>query len=169
MDGVQTKRRIISVLVDNEAGILARVIGMFSGRGYNIDSLTVTEVDREQKLSRITIVIHDNDAVVIQIKALIERMIPVHEVTDLTELEGHIERELALIKVASSGEKRVECLRLADAFRARVVDATNDSLIFELTGRSSKIETFVNLMRSLGLVEAIMSGVVGISRGKEKT
>ncbi|MEL6977272.1 MAG: acetolactate synthase small subunit [Pseudomonadota bacterium] len=160
-------RRTLAVTVDNEAGVLARVIGLFSGRGYNIESLTVAEIDTERHRSRITIVTTGTPMVIQQIKAQLDRLVPVHKVTDLT-LEGpSIERELALVKVACKGEARVEALRLKDAFRAEIKDATLESFIFELTGRPKKIDNFVELMRPLGLVEVSRTGVVGIRRGAE--
>ena len=157
----------VSVLVDNDPGVLARVIGLFSGRGYNIESLTVSEVDEEAHLSRITIVTSGTLQVIEQIKAQLERLIPVHRVADLT-LEGpSVERELALVKVAGTGEKRLEAMRLADIFRARVLDATPESFVFELTGTSDKIGAFVSLMRRVGLVEIACTGVAAIKRGPE--
>lgn len=163
----------LSVLVDNEPGVLARVIGLFSGRGYNIDSLTVSEVSHESHLSRITIVTTGTPMVIDQIKHQLERLVPVHGVDDLTILaisrgqEKPLERELALVKVSGRGEKRVEALRLAEAFRAQVVDASIEHFVFEVTGRISKIEQFVTLMQPLGLVEVARTGVAAISRGKE--
>ncbi|KAA2214760.1 acetolactate synthase small subunit [Teichococcus oryzae] len=155
----------IAVLVENESGVLARVIGLFSGRGYNIDSLTVAPVDAEGKLSRITVVTSGTEMVIEQIKAQLDRLVPVHKVADLT-LEGpHLNRELALIKVAGSGSARQEALRLADAFRARVVDATTESFVFEMTGSGEKLDAFINLMRPIGLVEVSRTGVVSIARG----
>jgi acetolactate synthase-1/3 small subunit len=155
----------VSILVDNEPGVLARVIGLFSGRGYNIDSLTVTETEHEAHLSRITIVTAGTPMVIEQIKAQLERLVPVHRVEDLTVLGPALERELALVKVKGKGEKRVEALRLADAFRARVVDATNQSFVFEITGGTRKIDQFIVLMKSLGLAEVARTGVAAISRG----
>jgi acetolactate synthase-1/3 small subunit len=155
----------LAVLVDNEAGVLARVIGLFSGRGYNIESLTVAEVDHTGHLSRITIVTRGTPQVIEQIKAQLGRIVPVHEVHDLT-VEGQVvERELALIKVGGTGEKRVEALRLADIFRAHVVDSTLDSFVFQLTGTSDKIDAFAELMRPLGLIEMARTGVAALSRG----
>jgi acetolactate synthase-1/3 small subunit len=165
VDGVRS--HTIALLVDNEAGVLARVIGLFSGRGYNIESLTVARVDGARNLSRITVVTSGTEMVIEQIKAQLDRLVPVHKVTDLTMSGPSLERELALIKVASSGEKRVEALRLADAFRARVVDSTNQSFVFELTGSTSKIDAFIDLMKALGLVELSRTGVVAIARGAE--
>jgi len=165
VDGVRS--HTIALLVDNEAGVLARVIGLFSGRGYNIESLTVAKVDGSRNLSRITVVTSGTEMVIEQIKAQIGRLVPVHRVTDLTIGGPSLERELALIKVASSGEKRVEALRLADAFRARVVDSTSQSFVFELTGSTSKIDAFIDLMKGLGLVELSRTGVVAIARGAE--
>jgi acetolactate synthase-1/3 small subunit len=155
----------IAVLVENEAGVLARVIGLFSGRGYNIESLTVAPVDAERRLSRITIVTTGTEMVIEQIKAQLDRLVPVHKVSDLT-LEGpHLTRELALIKVVGKGEHRVEALRLADAFRARVVDATTESFIFEMTGNAEKIDAFCALMRPVGLAEVSRTGAVAMARG----
>lgn len=156
----------MSVLVDNEPGVLARVIGLFSGRGYNIDSLTVTETVHERHLSRITIVTTGSPMVIEQIKAQLERLVPVHRVTDLTVQGTPIERELALVKVAGKGEKRVESLRLAEAFRAQAIDASTEHFVFEITGRVSKIEQFIRLMEPLGLVEVARTGVAAISRGQ---
>ncbi len=155
----------IAVLVENEPGILARVVGLFSGRGYNIDSLTVAAVDDTARISRITIVTSGTEMVIDQIKAQLDRLVPVHKVSDLT-LEGpHLTRELALIKVVGKGEHRMEALRLADAFRARVVDATTESFVFEMTGNADKIDAFCALMRPVGLVEVSRTGAVAIARG----
>ena len=159
--------RIIAVLVDNEPGVLARVIGLFSGRGYNIESLTVSEIDPDENLSRITIVTSGTPMILNQIKAQLDRLVPIHSISDLTLAGAYVERDLALIKVAGSGEKRVEALRIADIFRARVVDAGHDHFIFEMTGRTDKIDTFIELMRPLGLVDVSRTGVVAIARGPE--
>jgi acetolactate synthase-1/3 small subunit len=159
--------RTLSVLVDNEPGVLARVIGLFSGRGYNIDSLTVTETEHEKHLSRITIATRGTPMVIEQIKNQLERLVPVHRVIDLTATGRAIERELALVKVRGKENNRVEALRLADAFRARVIDATTESFIFEITGKSDKIDQFALLMQPLGLVEVSRTGVVAITRGPE--
>jgi acetolactate synthase-1/3 small subunit len=155
----------IAVLVENEAGVLARVIGLFSGRGYNIDSLTVAPVDEEGRLSRITIVTSGTEMVIEQIKAQLDRLVPVHKVSDLTMEGPHLSRELALIKVIGRGENRMEALRLADAFRARVVDATPESAVFEMTGAGEKIDAFIALMRPLGLAEVCRTGALAIARG----
>ncbi|MCA3418144.1 MAG: acetolactate synthase small subunit [Roseomonas sp.] len=155
----------IAVLVENEAGVLARVIGLFSGRGYNIDSLTVAPVDETGRISRITIVTSGTDMVIEQIKAQLDRLVPVHKVSDLTIEGPHLTRELALIKVVGRGENRVEVLRLADAFRARVVDATTESFVLEMTGNGDKIDAFVALMRPIGLAEVSRTGAVAIARG----
>ena len=163
----QYNTHTISVLVDNEAGVLARVIGLFSGRGYNIDSLTVAEVDDGAHTSRITVVTTGTPMVIEQIKAQLGRLVPVHRVVDLTVETDSVERELALIKVSGEGEARVEALRMSEAFRARVVDATPDSFVFELTGRTEKIDAFVGLMRPLGLKEVSRTGVAAIARGAE--
>ncbi|BAQ17067.1 acetolactate synthase small subunit [Methyloceanibacter caenitepidi] len=158
----------ISVLVDNEPGVLARVIGLFSGRGYNIESLTVSETEHEAHLSRITIVTTGTPMVIEQIKNQLDRLVPVHSVTDLTVCGETIERELALVKVAGVGEKRVEALRLAETFRAKAVDASLEHFVFEITGRQSKIEQFVALMQPLGLIEVCRTGVAAIARGAER-
>ena len=159
------RRATISVLVDNEAGVLARVIGLFSGRGYNIDSLTVAPVDDARGRSRINVVTSGTDMVIEQIKAQLDRLVPVHRVADLT-LEGpHVAREMALIKVIGHGDHRAEALRLADAFRARVVDATTESFVFEMTGSTEKLDAFLELMRPLGLAEVSRTGVAAIARG----
>lgn len=157
--------RTLSVLVDNEPGVLARVIGLFSGRGYNIDSLTVTETEHEQHVSRITIVTGGTPAVIEQIKHQLERMVPVHSVTDLT-LEGEsLERELALIKVVGKGEQRIEALRLAEIFRADVIDASTEHFVFQLTGRSVDVDRFIGIMTELGLAEVSRTGIAAIGRG----
>jgi len=161
------ERHTLSVLVDNEAGILARIAGMFSARGYNIESLTVADVTEDLAISRITIVTSGSAHVMEQITAQLERLVPVHKVADLTSMGPHLERELALIKVAGTGEHRIEAMRLADIYRARVLDATTGSFVFELTGSTDKINTFVDLMREVGLVEVARTGVVAIARGRE--
>jgi acetolactate synthase-1/3 small subunit len=157
----------LSVLVDNEPGVLARIAGLFTGRGYNIDSLTVSETEHEKHLSRITIVTRGTPMVIEQIKNQLDRLVPVHRVVDMTVAGPHVERELAMIKVAGKGESRVEALRLADAFRARVIDAGTESFVFEITGASDKIESFIALMIPLGLVEVSRTGIVAIGRGPE--
>jgi len=167
------RTHVLSVLVNNEPGVLARVIGLFSGRGYNIESLTVSETSHESHLSRITIVSSGTMSVLEQIKKLLERAIPVHKVTDLTlvaEERGYekpLERELALIKVAGKGEQRLEAMRLADAFKATVIDASTEHLTFEITGRVNKIEQFIAIMAPLGLVEVCRTGVAAMNRGPE--
>ena len=153
--------------MDNEAGVLARVIGLFSGRGYNIESLTVAEVDTGRGLSRITVVTSGTPMIIDQIKAQLGRLVPVHRVSDLTIEGPAVERELALIKVASTGEPRVESLRLADVFRAHVVDSTNESFVFELPGSAEKVNAFIHLMRPLGLVDVSRTGIVATSRGPD--
>ena len=164
---VDVEKHTIAVVVDNEAGVLARVIGLFSGRGYNIESLTVAEVDVKRSLSRITIVTLGTPMIIEQIKAQLGRLVPVHKVSDLTDEGPCVERELALIKVAGSGEKRVESLRIADIFRARGVDSTSKSFVFEMTGSTDKIDAFIKLMGPLGLVEISRAGVVAIARGEQ--
>lgn len=159
----------LSVLVDNEPGVLARVVGLFSGRGYNIDSLTVSETEHEKHLSRITVVTTGTPRIIEQIKSQLGRIVPVRAVIDLTEKGQPLERELALVKVAGRSESRVEALRLADAFRAIVIDATVEHFVFEITGRSNKIGQFIELMVPLGLVEVARTGVASVMRGKEAT
>jgi len=161
------ERHTLSIFVDNESGILARIAGLFSARGYNIESLTVADVTRDETISRITIVTTGPPQVIEQIIAQLERLVPVHKVTDLTEFGPHVERELALVKVSGAGDQRIEALRLADVYRARVVDATTNSFVFELTGGTDKIDKFVELMGELGLIEIARTGVVAISRGCE--
>ena len=155
----------LAIIVDNEAGVLARVIGLFAGRGYNIESLTVAEIDHSGNLSRITVVTTGTPQVINQIKAQLGRIVPVHQVNDLTVEGQSVERELALFKVEGTGDKRVEALRLADIFRANVVDSTLESFVFELTGPSEKIDAFADLMRPLGLSELARTGVAALSRG----
>ena len=159
------ERHTMAVLVDNEPGVLARVIGLFSGRGYNIESLTVAEVDRSNSLSRITVVTSGTPMIIEQIKAQLSRLVPVHKVHDLTDEGPSVEREMALIKVAGKGDARIESLRLADIFRARVVDSTTESFVFEMTGSSEKLNAFITLMEPLGLVEVSRTGTVAIARG----
>ncbi len=162
------EQRTLACIVDNEPGVLARVVGLFSARGYNIESLTVAEIDRNAHQSRITIVTSGTNHVLEQIEQQLLRLVPVVKVIDVTNSAGGIERELALVKVAGTGEKRVESLRISEIFRAHVIDTTNESFIFELTGASGKIDQFVELMRPLGLVEVSRTGVLSIQRGKEK-
>jgi len=158
----------LSVLVDNEPGVLARVVGLFSARGFNIESLTVAEVAHETHLSRITIATSGAPEVIEQVRHQLERLVPIHSVTDLTLSVRAIERELAMVKVRGKGEHRVEALRLAEAFRAKVIDATIESFIFELTGGPRKIDDFIDLMRPIGLVEVSRTGIAAISRGPEQ-
>ena len=160
-------RHTLAVMVDNEPGILARIAGLFTARGYNIESLTVAEVALDHTVSRITIVTSASDHVMEQILSQLDRLIPVHSVSDLTAMGPHVERELALVKVKGTGDHRIEALRLADVYRARVVDATISSFVFEVTGGSDKIDKFVELMREVGLVEVARTGIVAISRGAE--
>lgn len=161
------ERHTISVLVDNEAGVLARVIGLFSGRGYNIESLTVAEIDTGNAQSRISIVTSGTPMIIEQIKAQLGRLVPVSKVVDLTEEGAYVERELALVKLRGKGEKRVESLRIADIFRARAIDSTNESFVFEISGSTQKIDAFIELMKPLGLIDISRTGVVAIARGRE--
>jgi acetolactate synthase-1/3 small subunit len=165
MPNQDQRSAIISVLVENEAGILARVIGLFTGRGYNIDSLTVAAVDPARNHSRINIVTSGTDMVIEQIKAQLDRLVQVYRIADLSRGGPHVARELALIKVVCKGADRVEALRLAEAFRARVIDATLDSFVFEMTGNTEKLDAFIELMRGLGLAEVSRTGVAAIARG----
>ena len=158
-------RHLISILMENEAGALSRVANLFSARGYNIESLTVADVTQDESVSRITIVTSGPRRVIDQIRAQLDRLVPVHSVTDLSELGPFVERELALVKVAGTGEKRVEALRLADIFRARAVDTTTKSFVFEISGSTAKVDQFIELMREVGLVEVARGGVVALSRG----
>ncbi|MBK0326746.1 acetolactate synthase small subunit [Rhodobacteraceae bacterium F11138] len=160
------ERHTLAALVENEPGVLARVIGLFAGRGYNIESLTVAEVDHTGHLSRITIVTTGTPQVIEQIKAQLGRIVPVHEVHDLTVEGASVERELAMLKVVGDGDKRVEALRLADIFRANVVDSTLGSFVFEITGAPDKIDAFAELMRPLGLAEIARTGVAALLRGE---
>ena len=163
----ELREHTLAVLVDNEFGVLGRVIGLFSSRGYNIASLTVAEVDEDASLSRITIVTRGTEQVIHQIKSLLERMVPVHKVHDLTAEGPFVQRELALIKISGLGDKRVEALRIADIFRARSVDATIESFVFELTGKPSKINSFIEIMRPLGVVEVARTGAAAMARGPQ--
>jgi acetolactate synthase-1/3 small subunit len=159
------RKHTIAILVDNEPGVLARVIGLFSGRGYNIESLTVAPVDTEDNLSRINIVTSGTPMVIEQIKAQLSRLVPVHHIKDLTVDGLSVERELALVKVKGKGEKRVESLRIADIFRAQVVDSSSDSFVFEVVGSTEKLNAFIELMKPLGLVDVSRTGVTAIARG----
>jgi acetolactate synthase I/III small subunit len=160
------ERHTLSVTVDNESGVLARIAGMFSARGYNIESLTVADISQDDAVSRITIVTSGTAAVIEQVVAQLDRLVPVHSVVDLTVLGEHVERELALVKVAGTGEHRIEALRLAEVFRANVVDTTISSFVFEVTGASTKIDRFIELMGEIGLVEVARTGIVAMARGK---
>lgn len=162
----EEQRYILAVLVDNEFGALNRVVGLFSARGYNIEALTVAEVDEKKSLSRITIVTSGSPKTIVQIMNLLNRIVPVHKVYNLTVEGPHVERELALVKVKGTGEDRVEALRIADIFRAKSVDATTESFIFEITGASSKVDAFIDLMRPVGLIEIARTGAAGMARGK---
>jgi len=161
----EIERHTIAVLVDNEPGVLARVVGLFSGRGYNIESLTVSAVSVDESMSRMTIVTSGTPMIIEQIKAQVDKLVPVHEVHDLTEEGAHLEREIILVKVVASGPERRESLRIADIFGATVADTTINSFVFSLTGKPEKIDAFIELMRALGKTEIARSGVVGIARG----
>ena len=161
-----SERHTLAVVVDNEPGILARIAGLFTARGYNIESLTVSEITADKTVSRITIVTSASPATLEQIVAQLDRLVPVHTVTDLTAQGAHVERELALVKVRGTGDHRIEALRLGDVYRARVVDATTSSFVFEVTGGRDKIDKFVELMGEVGLIEVARTGIVAISRGR---
>jgi acetolactate synthase I/III small subunit len=161
------ERHTLSIVVDNEAGILARIAGMFTARGYNISSLTVADITEDHAVSRITIVTSGPPSVIDQIIAQLDRLVPVHRITDLTDLGPHVARELALVKVTGTGEHRIEALRLAEVYRARVVDSTISSFVFEVTGTSEKVDKFCELMREVGLVEVARTGVAAMARGRE--
>ncbi|MET0136777.1 MAG: acetolactate synthase small subunit [Sphingobium sp.] len=161
----QSERHVLSLMVTNEAGILARIAGLFTARGYNIESLTVADIGTDHSISRITVVTNGPPKVIDQIKAQLDRLVPVHRVVDLTENGPFVERELALVKVAGTGDDRIEALRISDVFRAKVVDTTIGSFIFEITGPTDKIDSFIDLMRQIGLVEVGRTGVVGLIRG----
>ena len=161
----EQERHVLAVTVDNDPGILAKIAGLFTARGYNIDSLTVADITENHRVSRITIVTHGPPQVIDQIHAQLDRLVPVHKVVDLTEQGPHVERELALVKVSGRGDNRVEALRLADVYRAKVVDSTTQSFIFEITGAPEKIDAFAELMRPLGLVSVARTGVAALSRG----
>ncbi|WP_439547426.1 acetolactate synthase small subunit [Sandarakinorhabdus sp.] len=167
MKHLPSERHTLSILVDNEAGVLARIVGLFSARGYNIESLTVADVSLDHAVSRITVVTSGPPPVIDQIMAQLDRLVPVHRVIDLTDHGPHVEREMALVKVAGTGDKRVEALRLADIFRARPVDTSTTSFVFEVSGSSDKVNQFIALMREVGLVEVARTGVVAIARGAE--
>jgi len=162
-----SEKRTFAVLVDNEPGVLARVVGLFSARGYNIESLTVAETDKAAHASRITIVTSGTPLILEQIRAQLERMVSIRGVHDVSSDPLGIERELALLKVKGTGGQRAEALRLADIFRAKVVDTTHESFVFELTGASSKIDNFIGLMQPLGLTEISRTGVLSITRGAD--
>jgi acetolactate synthase-1/3 small subunit len=159
------KEHTFSVLVDNEAGVLHRVVGLFSGRGYNIESLTVSEVEEEEHLSKITIVTSGSPMTIEQIRAQLDRLVQVHRVANLTMDGPSVQREMALVKVTGGGESRVESLRIADIFRAHVVDSTNASFVFEVVGQTDKLDAFIELMKPLGLADVSRTGVVAIARG----
>jgi acetolactate synthase I/III small subunit len=163
----QTERHTLSVTVSNEPGVLARISGMFTARGYNIESLTVADITADDSVSRITIVTNGTPAVIEQVVAQLDRMVPVHRVTDLTVYGDHVERELALVKVKGTGDHRIEALRLAEVFRANVVDTTISSFVFEVTGASTKIDRFIELMSEIGLVEVARTGIVAMARGRD--
>ena len=165
MNDDEIREHTFSVLVDNEAGVLHRVVGLFSGRGYNIESLTVSEVKEVEHFSKITIVTSGTPMIIEQIRAQLDRLVQVHRVTNLTTDGPSVQREMALVKVVGSGEQRVESLRIADIFRAHVVDSTNSSFVFEVVGQTDKLDAFIELMKPIGLMDASRTGVVAIARG----
>ena len=151
------------MLVENEAGALSRIAGLFSARGYNIESLTVAPTE-DESLSRMTIVPQGSDAIIEQITKQLNKLIDVVRLVDLTE-GRHIERELMLIKVIAEREQREEVKRLADIFRGRIIDVTNSTYTIELTGPVGKLDAFIETLQGVEVVEAVRSGVSGISRG----
>ena len=161
------ERHTLSLTVANEPGSLARIAGMFAGRGYNIESLTVSDVTEDEAVSRITIVTKAAPPTIEQIIAQLDRLPPVHRVLDLTAQGPHVERELALVKVAGTGDHRIEALRLGEVYRARVVDATTSSFVFEVTGGTEKIDKFLELMAHVGLIEVARTGIAAIARGHD--
>ncbi len=163
----KAERHTLAIIVDNEPGILARIAGLFTARGYNIESLTVSEITDDKSVSRITIVTSASPHVLEQIVSQLDRLVPVHKVHDLTAEGDHVERELALVKVAGAGDHRIEALRLSEVYRARVVDATISSFVFEVTGTTEKIDKFIELMSEVGLIEVARTGIVAIARGRE--
>ena len=167
MSNDESREHTFSVLVDNEAGVLHRVVGLFSGRGYNIESLTVSEVEEEKRLSKVTIVTSGTPMTIEQIRAQLDRLVQVHTVANLTSDGPSVQREMALVKVVGSGEQRVESLRIADIFRAHVVDSTNSSFVFEVVGQTDKLDAFIELMKPIGLADVSRTGVVAIARGSE--
>jgi acetolactate synthase-1/3 small subunit len=167
MKHVESEKHTLSIIVDNESGVLARIVGLFSARGYNIESLTVADVTADHAVSRITVVTSGPPPMIEQVMAQLDRLVPVHRVLDLTAMGPHVEREMALVKVAGTGDKRVEALRLADIFRARPVDTSTGSFVFEVSGSTEKVDQFIALMREVGLVEVARTGVVAIARGAE--
>ena len=166
-DEAPERESILAVIVDNEPGVLSRVVGLFSARGYNIESLTVAEIDVEKHQSRITIVTRGTPMKIEQIKAQLGRLVPVRRVFDVTEEQEALKRELALVKISSTGEHRVEAMRLADIFRARALATTHASFVFEVTGARDKINAFIDLLKPLGLIEVSHTGVLSIRRGGE--
>ena len=160
------ERHVISLLDDNEPGVLARVVGLFSGRGYNIESLTVAEVESGKALSRINLVTSGSNMIIEQIKAQLDRLVPIHKVSDLTEEGAHVERELALVKILNNGEKRLQSLKLVKKYQAVVIDNELDSLVLEIVSDTEKVDSFIRVMEPLGLVEISRTGVVAILRGK---
>jgi len=167
MKHIASEKHTLSIIVDNESGVLARIVGLFSARGYNIESLTVADVTEDHAVSRITVVTSGPPPMIEQVMAQLDRLVPVHRVLDLTALGPHVEREMALVKVAGTGDKRLEALRLADIFRARPVDTSTASFVFEVSGSTEKVDQFIALMREVGLVEVARTGVVAIARGAE--
>ena len=156
-------RHIISVLLENESGALSRVAGLFSARGYNIETLTVAPTE-DHSLSRLTIVTSGSDEIIEQITKQLNKLIDVIKVVDLSEA-AHIERELMLIKVRASGKDREEMKRMADIFRGRIIDVTESTYVIELTGNGSKLDSFIQAIDTDLILETVRTGVSGIGRG----
>ncbi len=157
-------RHIISILLENEAGALSRVAGLFSARGYNIESLTVAPTD-DPSLSRMTIVTSGTEEIIEQIIKQLNKLIDVVRLSDMTEGE-HLERELMLVKIQVVGEQREEIKRLSDIFRGRIIDVTENMYTIELTGTSDKLDAFVKSVGGIEILEVVRSGTIGISRGQ---
>ena len=158
-------RHIISILLENESGALSRVAGLFSARGYNIESLTVAPTE-DQSLSRMTIVTRGSEDIIEQIVKQLNKLVDVVKLMDLTE-GPHIEREMMLIKVRADGDARSEIKRLTDIFRGRIIDVTSATYVIELTGTGEKLDAFLDAVGAASIIETVRSGVSGIARGEK--
>ena len=162
-----SRKHILTVLVDNEPGVLARVIGMFSGRGYNIESLNVAEVSNDEKLSRITIVTEGTSEVVSQIEKQLLRIVPVHSVSNLDEEGSAVEAEVALVNIDLNEGNKKKIYEVCDFYRARRIENENNSVIFEIAGASERINRFIKEMNQITKIEIVRSGPVAISTHKK--